>query len=51
MRVIIAGLLGGLIIFIWGAFAHMVLPLGEMGIAQANSEDAVLMVLKENMPQ
>ncbi len=51
MRVIIAGLLGGLIIFIWGAFAHMVLPLGEMGVAQANSEDAVLMVLKENMPQ
>lgn len=50
MRVIIAGLLGGLVIFIWGALAHMALPLGEMGMAQSKNEDAVLSVLKDNLP-
>lgn len=51
MRVIIAGLLGGLVIFIWGAVSHMALPLGEMGMAETKNEDAVLSVMKENMPQ
>ena len=49
MRVIIAGLLGGLVIFIWGAVSHMALPLGEMGMAQPANEDAVIAVMKENM--
>ena len=51
MRVIIAGLLGGLVIFIWGAVAHMVLPFGEMGVGQASNEDAVIQILKDNMPK
>ena len=51
MRVVIAGLLGGLVIFIWGAVSHMALPLGEMGMAEAGNEDAVIAVLKENMPE
>ena len=42
MRVIIAGLLGGLIIFIWGAFAHMVLPLGEVAPGASKSQVATL---------
>jgi hypothetical protein len=50
MRVIIAGLLGGLVIFIWGALAHMALPLGEMGMAQSKNEDVVLSLLKDNLP-
>jgi hypothetical protein len=51
MRIIIAGLLGGLVIFIWGAISHMALPLGEVGMAESKNEDAVLSVLKENMPK
>jgi hypothetical protein len=51
MRIFIAGLLGGLVMFIWGALAHMALPLGEMGMAQTKNEEAVLAVLKDNMPQ
>lgn len=51
MRIFIAGLLGGLVIFIWGAVSHMALPLGEMGVAQTTNEDAVIAVLKENMPK
>lgn len=50
MRVIVAGLLGGLVVFLWGAVSHMALPLGEMGMAEAGNEDAVIAVLKENMP-
>ena len=48
MRVIIAGLLGGLVIFIWGAVSHMALPLGEMGMAQPANEDAVIAVMQGN---
>ncbi len=51
MRVFITGLLGGLVIFIWGAISHMALPLGEMGMAETKNEDAVITVLKENMPK
>jgi hypothetical protein len=31
-KVISAGALGGMAMFIWGAVSHMLLPLGEMGI-------------------
>ncbi len=48
MRVLIAGLLGGIVFFIWGAVAHMVLPIGEMGMNVSNNEDAVLTALREN---
>lgn len=51
MRIFIAGLLGGLTLFLWGAFAHMVLPLGETGMAESRNEDAVLSALKDNLPQ
>jgi hypothetical protein len=32
MRIVIAGLLGGLMMFFWGALAHMALGLGDMGM-------------------
>ena len=32
-RILIAGLVGGVIVFVWGAFSHMVLPIGEMGLS------------------
>lgn len=50
MRTFIAGLLGGLTLFVWGMLAHTVLPLGEAGMRQSKSEDAVIAVLQENMP-
>lgn len=31
-RIILAGLLGGLVVFFWSALAHMVLPIGMMGM-------------------
>lgn len=32
MRVLLAGLLGGILVFGWGAFSHMVLQVGDMGV-------------------
>jgi hypothetical protein len=31
-KVILGGLLGGLVLFVWGAISHMALPFGEAGV-------------------
>jgi len=50
MRTLIAGLIGGIVFFIWGAVAHMALPIGQMGIHVATAENPVLTVLHDNLP-
>lgn len=50
MRLIIAALLGGIVVFAWGFVSHMVLPVGEMGHGMATSEDVVLAALKDGLP-
>lgn len=50
MRVLISGLIGGLVFFVWAAVAHMVLPIGEMGMKMANSEDPVLAAMRDSLP-
>lgn len=42
MRIVIAGLIGGLVMFVWGVVAHMVLPLGEIGMRLPVAENVVL---------
>ncbi len=32
MRIVIAGIIGGIVMFIWTTIAHTVLPIGEMGV-------------------
>lgn len=49
MRVLIAGILGGIALFLWGAVAHMALPLGEVGMRKPQNEDAVLSTLKTGL--
>ncbi len=49
MRVLVAGVLAGIVMFAWGAFAHMVLPIGEMGSRAPADEDAALSVLKTTL--
>jgi hypothetical protein len=51
MRIVVAGLLGGLVLFFWGFVSHTFLPLGEMGHETPKNEDAVLAVLKENLDE
>ncbi|WP_114241461.1 hypothetical protein [Dyella sp. C9] len=45
MRVLVAALMGGIVMFLWGAVAHMALGLGEAGIRQPVNEDVVLSAL------
>ena len=50
-RVLLAGVLGGIAMFIWSGIAHMASPLGETGISQigADNESAFLDALKANL--
>jgi len=50
-RVVVAALLGGLTVFVWGALSHMALGLGEMGVSTLPNEPAVLGALQANAPQ
>jgi len=44
MRILLAGILGGIAMFAWSSIAHMALPLGKVGVKDipAGSESAVL---------
>ena len=41
MRVIIAAIVGGIIVFVWSAVAHIVTPLGKMGLSTM-ADDSML---------
>jgi hypothetical protein len=45
-RVILAGILGGIAMFIWTSIAHMFLPLGHAGIHDLPREQTVLAALQ-----
>jgi hypothetical protein len=49
-KIIIATLLGGLTMFIWGGFSHLVLFIGT-GLKPLPNEDKVMEVLKTNIPE
>ncbi|MFY2764949.1 hypothetical protein [Arenimonas sp. MALMAid1274] len=50
MRLVIAALLGGVMLFCWGFVSHMLLPTGNMGMGEASNEDVVLAALKQGLP-
>lgn len=45
-RIVIAGLVGGGAMFMWGMIAHVVLPLGRMGVENVPQETMVMSALK-----
>jgi len=49
-RTILAGILGGLAMFLWSGIAHMALPLGEAGIQQIPNEGALLAAMQTVLP-
>jgi hypothetical protein len=51
MRTLLAALVGGLVVFVWGAVAHMLLPLGELGLSVAPAEAEVVATLKAKLPE
>ncbi|MBI4547620.1 MAG: hypothetical protein HY707_06560 [Ignavibacteriae bacterium] len=48
-KLLIASLLGGAVLFIWGALSHMVLGLGEASIKPIPNERAVLTAMQDNI--
>ena len=48
-RILIAGILGGVVMFIWGFVSHELLPLGELGVKVMPNEDAVTAALQTNL--
>jgi hypothetical protein len=49
MRILLAGILGGIVMFIWTSIAHMALPLGEAGINEIPNESAVLSAMQSSI--
>ncbi|MGZ4985452.1 MAG: hypothetical protein ACXV8A_05125 [Chthoniobacterales bacterium] len=49
MRILLAGILGGVAMFFWSFIAHMVLPLGYVGISGMPNESAVTAAMKASI--
>ena len=50
-RIILAGVLGGIAMFIWTSIAHMALPLGEAGVSEIPNEATVLAAMQTSIGQ
>ncbi|MBI2956097.1 MAG: hypothetical protein HYY26_02170 [Acidobacteria bacterium] len=50
-KIVLGGVVGGLVLFIWGAVSHMVLPLGEVGIKELGNEAPIVAAMKENISE
>ena len=49
MKILLAGVLGGIAMFVWTSIAHMALPLGEAGIYEIPNESAVLSAMQSSI--
>src|SRR6476659_1984030 len=49
MKILLAGVIGGIVMFIWTSIAHMALPLGEAGINEIPNESAVLGTMQSSI--
>lgn len=51
MKILLAGILGAVAMFIWTSIAHMALPLGEAGISEIPNERAVLAAMQSSIAE
>jgi hypothetical protein len=49
VRILVAGVLGGIVMFVWTSIAHMFLNLGAAGISEIPNESAVLSAMQSNI--
>src|SRR4029453_17924400 len=49
MKILLAGILGAMAMFLWTSIAHMALPLGEAGIGEIRNESAVLSTMQSSI--
>ena len=50
IRVFLAGLTAGVVVYVWGVVAYMGLGLGDEGIEILPNEDAVMLALRQSVP-
>jgi len=50
-RILIASVLGGIVLFIWGALSHMVFGIGDAGVKSMPNEEAVRSALGANIQE
>jgi len=50
-KLLLASLLGGIAVFIWGAISHMALPFANNALNKFTNEEAVTQMIKENAPK
>jgi hypothetical protein len=48
-RILLAGVLGGVAMFVWASLAHIVLPLGHSGIQEIPNEASVLSAMHSSL--
>ncbi len=51
-KILLPGIVGGIVYFLWSFISHMATPIGTMGVKTVDTnEDAVISTLKTNMQQ
>jgi hypothetical protein len=48
-KILIGGVVGGIVIFFWGFVSHMLLPIGEMGMQSLPREEALNAAIKADV--
>jgi hypothetical protein len=48
-KILIGGVVGGLVIFFWGFVSHMLLPIGEMGMRAIPHEEGIAAAMKNDV--
>ncbi len=48
-KILLGGVVAGIVIFFWGFVAHMLLPLGEMGLQSLPKEDDLAAAIKKEV--
>lgn len=48
-RIVLGGVVGGVVLFFWGFVAHMLLPLGDLGIKSLPNDDALSAAIKQDV--
>jgi hypothetical protein len=49
VKILVGGVVAGIVIFFWGFVAHMLLPLGEMGLKSLSKEDDLTAAMKKEV--
>lgn len=49
-KILLAGIGGGIVLFVWSFISHVLLPLGEVGIRSIPNEEPVLEAMRANIP-